>query len=251
MKNWNGSIRSSTINTPTTLLASGRWSSNEIIQAKSSSTWPNLVIPTASSFVTATTKVPVLGNGSAGSWTPAGWTSIQNGNNDDGNVTASIPFTFTFNGTNYTAAFIGSNGYITFGSGSSNYSGLSASNPAINKIMMAAGDNSYQRIAHLSSGTSYTRFRYEGNSGTSGTPGSSGRIYEITIFNPANYFGEQVIEYLVGNFDSPTSGVTGVYSSSASLLAFTFTALSSFVFIGNSAGTTWTKYTGYINNSGY
>lgn len=251
MKNWNGSIRSSNINTPTTSLASGRWSTNEIIQAKSSSVWPSLIPPSASSFITATTKTPVLGNSSAANWVPSGWTSLQNANSDDANVTASTSFTFTFNGTNYTAAYIGSNGYITFGGGSSSFSGLSAIDPGFNKIFLAAGDNSYQRVAHLTSGTSYFRFRIEGGSGTGATVGGSNRIYEITIFNPANYNGEQVIEYLIGNFESPTAGITGVYSSSALLLSFTITTLSSFVLIGNSSGTTWTKYNGYINNSGY
>jgi hypothetical protein len=200
-------------------------------------------------YITGTTKSPTLGTGGA-TWTPSGWTSLQNASADDANVNASTPFTFTFNSTNYTAAYIGSNCYITFGGGSTNYSGLSASNPAFNKIMLAASDTSYQRVAHISSGTSYTRFRFEGTATTSGTAGSPTRVYEMTIFNPADYSSSQVIEFLIGTYAS-IGGVTGVYSTSASLLSFSFTQLSSFVLVGNSAGTSWTKYDGFVNTSGY
>lgn len=61
MKNWNGSIRSSTINTPTSGLASGRWSTNEIIQAKSSSTWPAVILPPPS-----TIEYLIVGGGGGG-----------------------------------------------------------------------------------------------------------------------------------------------------------------------------------------
>lgn len=90
---------------------------------------------------------PSLGNASASSWTPVGWTSLQNASVDDSYVTVTITST-TFFGTARTSAFVGSNAYITFGAGSGAYSGLSSTNPAYDKFMFNAGDRSYQRVAY-------------------------------------------------------------------------------------------------------
>jgi hypothetical protein len=96
---------------------------------------------------------PSLGNASVASWPPAGYTSLQNGSVDDSFVTVTIAAT-TIMGTSRTSAFIGSNAYITFGSGSSAYSGLSTTNPALDKFMFNAGDRSYQRVGFLTGGGS-------------------------------------------------------------------------------------------------
>lgn len=90
---------------------------------------------------------PSLGNASVSSWVPAGWTSLQNGSVDDSFVNVPIIST-TFFGTARTIAYVGSNAYITFGGGSSNYSGLSTTNPPFDKFMFNAGDRSYQRVAY-------------------------------------------------------------------------------------------------------
>ena len=97
--------------------------------------------------VVAGTAAPSLGNASASSWTPVGWTSLQNSSVDDSFVTVPITST-TFFGTARTSAFVGSNAYITFGSGSSAFSGLSTTNPALDKFMFNAADRSYQRVAY-------------------------------------------------------------------------------------------------------
>lgn len=90
---------------------------------------------------------PSLGNSSVSSWVPGGWTSLQNGSVDDSFVTVPITAT-TFFGTSRTSAFVGSNHYITFGSGSSAWSGLSTTNPGFDKFMFNATDRSYQRVAY-------------------------------------------------------------------------------------------------------
>ena len=72
---------------------------------------------------------------------------------DDNFVTVTITST-TFFGTARTSAFIGSNAYITFGSGSSAFSGLSTTNPALDKFMFNAADRSYQRVGYLTAGGS-------------------------------------------------------------------------------------------------
>ena len=93
------------------------------------------------------TLAPSLGNGSASVWVPGGWTSLQNGSVDDSWVNVPITST-TFFGTARTIAYVGSNCYITFGNGSSNYSGLSTTNPNFDKFMFNAADRSYQRVAY-------------------------------------------------------------------------------------------------------
>lgn len=97
---------------------------------------------------------PSQGTTSTASWPPtAAWTSLQNASADDAFVTVTIAST-TIMGTARTAAYIGSNAYITFGSGSTAYSSLSTTNPALDKFMFNAGDRSYQRVAYLTAGGS-------------------------------------------------------------------------------------------------
>mgnify|MGYP000064459516 len=54
-------------------------------------------------------------------------------------------------GTSRTTAFVGSNAYITFGTGSAEYGSptpLSTTNPPYDKFMFNAADRSYLRVAY-------------------------------------------------------------------------------------------------------
>lgn len=203
--------------------------------------------------ITSGTKAPIFGAG-GGTYPPSGWSGLLNSNIDDANLSVPLPFTWTINNTGYTSIFVGSNTYITFGSGSSEYSGLSQSIPALNKIHLGAADNSYQRVSSLSVNTSsqsYLRVRYEGNGTTSGTPGSPGIVYEATFFNPSFFGGKNVVEVLVGNHNR-TTGQFGVASTSAYYASGTITANQSYVFEGNSTGTSWIINTGFkVNRTNY
>jgi hypothetical protein len=105
------------------------------------------------SATAAGSTTPSLGASSAGTWPPVNWTSLQNASVDDNFVTVTMAAR-TIMGTSRTAAYIGSNAYITFGSGSSAYSSLSTTNPALDKFMFNAADRSYQRVAYLTAGGS-------------------------------------------------------------------------------------------------
>lgn len=194
------------------------------------------------------TVLPSSGTlGVVGAWPLVNWISLQNASVDDAFVTVPLPFTFLMAGTGYTTAYMGSNTYITFGSGSTVYSGLSASNPALPKFFLGAADNSYQRVAYYTGGTDYVRIRYEGNGTTSGTVGSPGIVLEITIFNPAKSGGNQFVQVSIG-VHNRTTGLFGVASSSAyyaTLASGAWTANQSYVFLGNSTGTSWSIYGGY------
>ena len=93
------------------------------------------------------TKAPVLGAAGQSPFPASGWTSIVSATDDDTFTSVSLPFTWTYNNTGYTSFFPNSNFYITFGSGSAQYSSLSASSPALNKIYFAGADNSWQRVS--------------------------------------------------------------------------------------------------------
>lgn len=97
--------------------------------------------------LTAGNATPSLGSASA-TWPPVGWTNAQNASADDAFITVSIPST-TLVGAARTAIYVGSNAYITFGSGSTAWSSLSTTNPALDKFMFNAADRSYQRVAYI------------------------------------------------------------------------------------------------------
>ena len=208
--------------------------------------------------VVAGTKAPVLGATGQSPFPASGWTSLISASGDDANISVALPFTWTYNGTGCTAFFPNSNFYITFGSGSNDYSGLSASFPALDKIFFAGADNSWQRVSSFTSGTDYTRLRWEGTNATSGTPGSPTIVYELTFFNPTLTGAEPWMELLVGT-QARVGGISGLYSSSAILTGGGFIASNvnvaanqSYVMVGDATGTSWTVYTGYsVGGTGY
>lgn len=110
-------------------------------------------------------------------------TLIQNAHADDANISVALPFTVSFEGANYTTVYVGSNGYLTFGAGSSEFSGLSASNPPLPGFHVNADDRSYQRVYAGSEDANATfRIRYEGTaSGSTNAPGSSTVFWEVTF----------------------------------------------------------------------
>lgn len=197
---------------------------------------------TSSRRIAAVPKGTTYGDGGA-TWTPNGYTSVQNASVDDTFLTLNLPFSIYYNGTLYSSIFIGSNFYITFGSGSSVFSGLGAGTPALNKIMLQAGDRSYQRVGYQTDNSTFFKVRFEGTAATSGTLGSPNFVYEITFFNPAYTPGNRtLIELIMGNM-SATGGVTGLYTTTALLASFTLSGSSSFVF--ESTTSTATAFTVY------
>lgn len=196
------------------------------------------------------TRAPVFGSG-GGAYPPSGWTGLQNASIDDAFVSAPIP-SFALNSTGYTTVFIGSNTYLTFGAGSTNFSGLSASNPNLNKLHLGAADNSYQRVSYFQSGNDFTRIRYEGNGSTFGTVGSPGIVYEATFFRNGLTGGLPVVEVLFGNHNK-TTGIAGIYNTTTAYATYSQSANQSYVFYGNTAtGTSWTIFVGYhMSRMGY
>ena len=117
-----------------------------------------------------------------------GWTQIQSTSRDDASLNVPFGFNTSFNTTSYNGVYVGSNTYLTFGSGSSNYSGLSVSNPAIPGVHMCAADNSYQKVFYKLDNANTMRVRYEGNNATSGTVGTPTIVYEAVFYSGQSYF---------------------------------------------------------------
>jgi hypothetical protein len=217
-----------------------------------------LIVESSGYTLSVGTKAPVLGASGQNPFPATNWTSIVSASADDTFTNVSLPFTWTYNNTGYTAFFPNSNFYITFGSGANDYSGLSASSPALNKIYFAGTDNSWQRVSSFTSGTDYKRLRFEGTASTGGSPGFPNMVYELTFFNPALTGNVPWLELLVGT-QARVGGISGLYSSSAILTGGSFIASNSnvaanqsYVMIGNSTGTSWTVYTGYrVGNTNY
>jgi len=204
------------------------------------------------------TKEPVLGIGAQSPFPAAGWTAIASTTADDTFAQVQLPFSWTFNNTGYISFFPNSNFYITFGSGSTTFNALSASNPALNKIFFAGADNSWQRVSKITEGTNYTRLRWEGTDSTSGTPGSPNMVYELTFFNPISTGGVPWLELLVGLQARGTSSTISSICSTTTLLAGLgpsnkgVSALQSYVLQGNASGTAWTVNTGFhVGGTGY
>lgn len=200
--------------------------------------------------IVAGTKAPIYGAG-GGTYPPtASWTGIQNVSADDAFLTINLPFTFYIAGSGYTTTYMGSNTYLTFSAGATEYGNLGAlgaTRPPVPKFHFGSADNSYQRVSRFASGTDYQRIRYEGTAATTGTVGSPNIVLEITLFNPSVTGGNNVLELLVGNHNR-TNGARMVASATTQYATYTLSANQSYVFEGNSDGTSWTIYTGYNVN---
>lgn len=147
----------------------------------------------------------VLDYGTASSPYPSmtSFTLIQNASVDDGFIQVTIPFSFFFDGVNYGnnnngGVYIGTNSYITFGAGSSAYSGLGPTNPSVPTIHIGSGDKSYQRIyvyQYNYGGQPYAYcVQYEGTNSTTGTPGLPNITWQAVFLNPL-YYGNRMDLY--------------------------------------------------------
>lgn len=182
---------------------------------------------------------PEITTGSASLGSTTGMTQIVSTNVDDGSICVNLPFSYFMSGTAYTTWCIGSNWYITAGTGSSNYSGLSASNPAIPKFHINARDNAHTQV-YTYSAVNYFRIKVNGR-----IPYNSGAVnsyYEFFFYRPNN--GKQYAMVIFGALNL-TNGVCGVASASAYYATCgTISANTSYVFEGNADGTSWTVTSG-------
>ena len=150
----------------------------------------------------------------------SGLTLAYNGDVDDTSFAVNLPWSVNFLGTNYNSVFVGSNGYITFQSGSSTYGGFSASNPPGPHISIYPADRRLYKLyyAQIAAGTAQEKFviRVEGvdyaNSAIT-------HIYEIHFYPGTSYYDI----YFVDTPSSGNTGTTGVSDGSTYVSTFTTT----------------------------
>jgi hypothetical protein len=121
----------------------------------------------------------------------------------------------SFNGTNYTQVYVGTNSYLTFGAGSNGGNGLGVTNPPNPKIMINAADRRGNRIYYGTVGSTVgTRtyvILYEGN--TSYTVTSTNMQWAMVFYENDPFR----IDLQVASNSGGNTGSSGVYSSSALL----------------------------------
>ncbi len=177
----------------------------------------------------------------------AGMTQFIFSSEDDTFENRSIPFNLTFNNNTYSDIYFTSNTYLTFGSGTSQFGGVTLgpnASPSIPGIHFGTADNSWQRVYDIS-GTNVYRLRYEGSASTTGTVGSPNIVYEVTFFKQQNPSDDIYVEIVFGIHNRP-SGVFGmtdgnassaVYTDFANDLSIPITPNNSYVLVLNPDGT--------------
>ena len=133
----------------------------------------------------ATANVSTITNTLLGAGSLASLTTPTVGNNDDGYWTLALPFSIEYLGTTYSTIYVSTNHYVTFGAGSTVWSGLNATTPNLPKIMWSCADNSVQRIYYGVEGTAPNRtyrVRVEGAAATGGTVGSPSMVNEYVFY---------------------------------------------------------------------
>jgi hypothetical protein len=190
------------------------------------------------------TAEPLLGNTATTLSTAeaAGWTRIFNGAEDEGSVEVTgFPFNVVVNAAPYTSCWVTSNGYLMFEFVAVTYQGLGAGGPAVPKLHFGAGDYAYQSV-YKKIGTNDVRIRWEGS--TSFSSSTADRFMEINFYK-AKLNGTRFVEVRSGSINNPnTSSLFMLATASTALAETDFSDFESWVFEGNSDGTSWTVYTG-------
>lgn len=174
-----------------------------------------------------------------------GLTALITGQVDDSarNV-GDLGFDFMFNGTNHrTSTFICANSYVTFGSGSTVYSGYSATYPQPGVYVGANDPFMNMAYAGQISPTSYL-IRYEGiNRGNGGTVSNS--FWEVTLYSSGKIM--LVTGTLHSDFLNGFSCVTNLTTAGAVFFGQPLAQNSSYVFTpGPTTAEPYTVQTGSI-----
>ena len=167
---------------------------------------------------TATAAVTTITNTLLGAGNLTSSTTPTVGHNDDGYWTLALPFSIEYLGTTYSTIYVGTNHYVTFGSGSVVYIGLNATTPNLPKIMWSCADNSVQRIYY-------------------GVEGADAGTYTVT--------NSGVSAYTINSSSNPTLTLQrgGTYTFNVSATGHPF-----WIKTAQTTGTTDTYSTGVTNN---
>jgi len=125
---------------------------------------------------------------------------------DDFNYQVQFGFNISFLGQTYSSVYVGSNGYITFGGGGSQYSGLSGKNPPLPGIHTLPGDRT---LITLYTGTVGNKFIIR----VAGGNCCGGDLVYITEYHfTAN--SNAIDVHMVANYDGGSGGIADGLNSS-------------------------------------
>ncbi len=187
----------------------------------------NWGVTTIDGFSVQSGTVPPLGI--------AGMTLIMEGSQDDANLQVSLPFSFPYYGV-ARLVFIGSNSYLSFGAGSSAFSGLSCTNPG-RALHVGSADNSWQRYYWIDNGNGSVRVRFEGTNSTSGTVGSPTIVWEATIYDDGK------IQVAVGSHNR-SGGISNMSNGVADASCLTYTLAQNQSHVSAPSGGTYNIHAG-------
>jgi hypothetical protein len=173
--------------------------------------------PTGAAIVSGI-EAPTYGNTSTGV-TQSGWTAVITNTQDDANTLIPLGFNMTIYGATYSGVYVGSNDYVTWGSGQNAYNNYNFTTWGVPKLLHnMTSDNSWQYLQYKQF-TGYTRIRFEGNASTSGTVGSGNIVWEMTIVSPEfSASGKTLIEVRTGINGRGTARTQGIGNSDGTVV---------------------------------
>lgn len=133
------------------------------IQGSTGPTGPNGTIFKTQAYSVETNMTGIVGSATG--------TLIDVGDVDDGNFEIQLPFPVTFLNQIYNTVYIGSNSYLTFGSGSDVFFNIDGFNPPMPGLLINSNDNSMQKYYnYLNENGDKFIIRYEGTLNKYGLP---------------------------------------------------------------------------------
>ena len=139
----------------------------------------------------------------------SGMTTYFDGDIDDTFWELSLPFSVDFLGNRYDQVYLNSNGYITFGGGSVQYSNITPNSPSLPGIHINQGDRRVTKIYTLSSGSEY-KIRVEGYNFAS-TAINTPYIYEVGFTNGSSSIDINLIQISTPTDGGITDGISPIY----------------------------------------
>jgi hypothetical protein len=224
------SINQSSINLPATAVYTLQFNTTiDTTNATSVAYATDLKATVITTSTTASASVTSITNTLLGAASLASATTPTGGNNDDGYWTLTLPFNITYLGTSYSTIYVGTNHYVTFTSGSLQYTGLGPATPNLPKIMWCCDDNSVQRIYYGVEGTGSGTYTVTNSGASAYTINSSsnptltlqrGGTYTFNVSASGHPFWIQTVS---GAYSSGNLYNTGVTSNGTQIGTITFT----------------------------
>ncbi len=176
------------------------------------------------------------------------WAAGATGWDDEESHDITLNDWLTLSATAYYKGMVATNSYLAVPETAAVTYAPSLTSPAAPKLLIAAGD--YEaRVLASQVGTNYTRVRaeYRPYGSSAATPSL---VWEASVYAPLTD-GTQFIEVRIGSVVSADLANTALTlaSESSAYASATIAANTSYVFVGNAAGSVWLVNTGYhVNN---